>query len=690
MNDDSSSLRRCLNRVLCVGLCALAAITHAATNPQARSIVAAERSAVAQIKTRPLRVVRLNEPDTTRRALELEMLADFARSIERPIEWIDVFRAEEVLEQLLSGDADLAINALPIDHQHAANLRASEPIALRRFRLVGHADRNIESPSDLANKSVAVKLSSPLWGYLDRLRRTVANLRLQVLPSNLTHAEVLATLAAGTYDAALIASHVESDSIDGFPDLKHLFDLTGLEPVSWYAHADKAALIVALNEFIKRFHLAYDHPLPNTRSFEEIKNLGVLRVITRLDDRNYYLRSGRPSGIELELARRFAARHGLRLDVLVGRDDAEILRWLRDGAGDIVTARISDRTIREDAAYEMSREYRYEAALIVSRRGRALKTTADLAGKIIVAYENSPNLVALRQAMGDKGAAIAVSRRVSHARLLARVSTGEVDGVVVDARYLNMATARHRGLVAGMSIPNPYRYRWTLRVDDRPLYDAVDEFLENEYDSDRYDALVTRYEKNTKRIHRSFVDISPFDHLLQIYSNKYGFDWRLIAAQMYQESHFKPDAVSWAGAQGLMQLMPATAASLGVKNPNDPETAIHAGVRYLDHLRTRFDRRIPMIERTWMALAAYNIGFDRVRRARERASAMGLDPNRWFDNVEVAMREMTRSFQATRSGCRCGQAIIYVRAIRSLYYTYRNLVLADGKLRPLPPLRRTG
>jgi membrane-bound lytic murein transglycosylase F len=122
--------------------------------------------------------------------------------------------------------------------------------------------------------------------------------------------------------------------------------------------------------------------------------------------------------------------------------------------------------------------------------------------------------------------------------------------------------------------------------------------------------------------------------------------------------------------------MPATAESLGFEDTGDPETGIHAGIKYLDHLRDRFDTHIPMNERTWLALAAYNIGYGRVSRARVLASELGLNPDKWFDNVEIAMRQMTRSSTASVAGCRCGQAIIYVRAIRSLYYAYRNLVLA--------------
>jgi len=203
--------------------------------------------------------------------------------------------------------------------------------------------------------------------------------------------------------------------------------------------------------------------------------------------------------------------------------------------------------------------------------------------------------------------------------------------------------------------------------------------------------LERRYARAQKKSPLAYDDISPFDGLLRTYAERYNFDWRLIAAQMYQESRFDPNAVSDAGAIGLMQLMPATAKSLGVANPDNPEAGIHAGLKYLNRLRNRFDDHIPMDERTWLALAAYNIGYDRVRRARESARESGLDPDKWFGNVEVAMQQMNRSYWESQSGsgCRCGQAIVYVSSIRSLYYAYRNLVLA-AKSPPqvLPPGRK--
>ena len=652
------------------------------TVPVAGAVNAASTtpSQVTAIDThKPLRVVKFNDytqTDSTAAAVEVTMLNDFARSAGVEVEWINVFRSAEALDLILSGAADLSISGVPIDQREDPRLLASEPIGLKRFRIIGRQGETADNPLALAGKSVAVRLSSPMWSYLDRLRGAIEDLRLQVLPDDLSREETLQMVSDGIYDAALVATEAGDSAIEDFPRTKYLFDLTGPQPTAWFARAEDTALVAELNAFIARFHTVYNDPEARMRSFEEAKRQGRLRIITRLDGQNYFLKRGRPAGFELGLARRFAKRHGLRLEVLVARDDEQIVQWLRNGVGDIVTARLDANAVYGDPGYTMSRDYRFEPAVLISRADHPLVNPDALTDTTLGAYEASANLEAARRFAGAAARIVPIGQSVALPRVLEHIENGTVDGAVIDARHLDKVLASHPDLVAGMSIPNPYRYRWTLRGDDPTLAVAVDAFMQSVYRQETYNVLERRYGRMRKTAASGFNDISPFDELLRDYADRYRFDWRLIAAQMYQESHFNPDAVSDAGALGLMQLMPATAQSLGFSDPRDPEAGIHAGVKYLNRLRDRFESRIPMSSRTWFALAAYNIGYDRVRRARERARERGLDPDRWFGNVEVAMREMSQP--GPEFGCRCGQAITYVRSIRSLYYAYRNVHLASS------------
>ena len=158
------------------------------------------------------------------------------------------------------------------------------------------------------------------------------------------------------------------------------------------------------------------------------------------------------------------------------------------------------------------------------------------------------------------------------------------------------------------------------------------------------------------------------------FAKQYGFDWRLIVSQMYQESRFNPQARSWAGAVGLMQVLPRTARSIGFHDVKPPELGIHAGVKYLDWVRERFDSELPVEIRTWFALAAYNAGHGHVRDARRLARKQGLNPDRWFGHVEQAIQLLAKrkyARQARHGYCRGSEPVQYVREIKRRYEAYQ-------------------
>ena len=160
------------------------------------------------------------------------------------------------------------------------------------------------------------------------------------------------------------------------------------------------------------------------------------------------------------------------------------------------------------------------------------------------------------------------------------------------------------------------------------------------------------------------------------YAREYGFDWRLLVAQMYQESRFNPKAKSWVGARGLMQVMPRTAKELGFKNLQDPDTGIHAGVKYLKWVRERFEPELDVRDRMWFTLAAYNAGQGHVKDARRLARRKGWNPNRWFDNVEKAMLLLSKRKYARRARhgyVRGREPVNYVRDIRNRFIAYQRL-----------------
>lgn len=624
-----------------------------------------------------LRVLKLTHHEATHSyrdtAAEFRLLTDFARRSGRAIEWIDAPQPEDLHALLVAGEGDVLVADLPDELARDERLDQRLAVGSHRHFVVARDTVNAHSPAGLGGQRVAVRLSSPLWPYFNRLAETLPDMSLVVMPAETTRDTLLAGVGNGLWDAAVVAARPGEDPAAATPRLTTLFAVTGSEPSAWYVRQDRQRLHHDLESYLRRFHAAYLAPPDDAAvDLDDIRQRGVLRVITRVDPQNYFLRKGKPAGFEYELVERFARAQGLELEFLIGESDQEILNWLRRGAGDLVTTRVNARELRADPTLARSLTYYHSASVVISRRGTEITGVDELAGRRVAVHANTVHHRALGAlvATGTAVVPILVSADTPLDTVLTRLENWEIDAAIVDAHALGRIRAKHPLIVAGATLPVRFDYAWTTRDRDTELQRAVDEFLREQFRRETYNVLARRYFGRSRYAQFARLDsLSPYDDLVQRHAEAYDFDWRLIVAQIYHESRFDPAAVSPAGASGLMQLLPRTAAAMGVTDPFDPEAGIRGGIRYLDRLRERFDTAIAPRERTWFALAAYNVGLHRVQLARQRARAAGLDGNRWFGHVEQAMRSMTHD----GSPCRCGQTVAYVRAIRSLYNTYHRL-----------------
>jgi membrane-bound lytic murein transglycosylase F len=182
-----------------------------------------------------------------------------------------------------------------------------------------------------------------------------------------------------------------------------------------------------------------------------------------------------------------------------------------------------------------------------------------------------------------------------------------------------------------------------VRKNSPELLKAINSWIQKEKKSDAYYVIYNKYFKNRKsfrgRIQSDFYSknsnkISKYDTIIKENAEKLGWDWRFLCSQVYQESRFDPKAVSWAGAGGLIQLMPATAKEVGVTNSYNPQQNIAGGVRYLDKMRGRFESVEDSIQKVKFTLASFNCGAGHVFDAQRLAEKNGKDPNVWDDNVE--------------------------------------------------------
>lgn len=373
----------------------------------------------------------------------------------------------------------------------------------------------------------------------------------------------------------------------------------------------------------------------------------------------------------------------MRVDVVLAGSQDEMKKLLLRGEGDVIAAALPLDSFR-DSDVRFSDAYNYSSPLVIGRKNDSpLLDIRDLEGRRIVLSAESPYLPQLR-AIRDRGIDFDIvvdDHGMDTDTILSMVAGGRYDLTVISSNRYNDELSDKYGIRSHFALTEPLPHALAVRSKDTQLLAALNDYIKDVYRSRFYNTLYAKYIEhlnvgNSNRLFASIDKLSPYDELVRKYAEKYSFDWRLIVAQMYQESRFDPDAISHAGAEGLMQMMPETAAGIGVKNITDPAESIEAGVRYLNKLRDQFENDLLLEDRTWFTVASYNAGYGRINSARKLAGEMGLDPNKWFDNVEKAMlalaKPVSKNGEVVRN-CRCGETVAYVQEIRTLYNNYVRL-----------------
>jgi membrane-bound lytic murein transglycosylase F len=611
--------------------------------------------------------------------------ASLARELGVGIEWVYVDTFDDLIPALLDGRGDLIVDNLTATASRKTRVAFSAPVAVVREQIVCRADDvPLERAADLVGRRVVVRRSSSHWERMQALRLQHPGIELIAAPEDMSIGEILERVENGEFDLTLADSNLVRPVLDYRDGLRVAFDLEGVAVIAWAMRPEAVELRAAVDSFLTRVSVTPGRSNRFTGDLDGMKQRGVLRLITRNNAANYYIWNGQLMGFEYELVRELAKRLDLELEIVVPPSNEDLLPWLREGRGDLVAASLPaspERAERERIAF--SRTTHRVSAVVVSRADEPpIASPADLAGRTFAVRRGGhawKTLAALR----ESGIALELETAPAYLEaeeIIGRVADGRADLTLADSHIVDIELTWREDIRAALVLGEPFDHGWAVRRDNPRLLEVVNAFFDREYRGTFYNVVANRYFRAPKRMRRHAEmrparagRISPYDDVVRKYADAYGFDWRLIAAIMQQESRFDPKAVSFAGARGLLQVMPRTAAEFGVGDLEDPEHGILAGVRYLAWLRTRFDETLPTTERNWFTLAAYNAGQGHVIDARALARKHGLDPNRWFGNVERAMLLKRRRdvAAATRFGyCRCDEPVRYVRAVRDRYRAY--------------------
>ena len=622
---------------------------------------------------------------------EREAVADFAKSagLEPVYVWVD--RYDELIPWLLEGKGDVIAASLTATDERKKSVAFTVPLDHVKEQLVTRSDDlALKTTKQLTGRTIVVRKSSSFWPTVEALQKKVKGLKLVAAPEYLETEDLLESVADARYDLTVADDNLFEAVATYRRDLRPAFDLSLPRPTGWAVRPGSVNLRAALDRWLNEVQLERREQQIYTDDLAGLRKRKVLRVLTRNSASTYFTWKGELLGFEYELAREFAKRHALALQIVVPPSREDLLEWLAEGKGDIVAAGLTPTEERQKT-FAFSRSYNYASQVVVARAGdpRMPHSIQDLADRKLVVRTSSSYWTSLGAVLAKGGAfeVIPAPEALETEEIIARVAEGTYDLTLADSPIVDIEMTWRSDIEAAFELGKPLPQGWAVRRSDKQLLAAIDTFFENEYRGTAYNLYHRKYFRNqsaireaaTARTDRSGV-ISPYDDLVRLHAATYGVDWRLVAAQMYQESRFDPNATSWVGAVGLMQVMPRTGVDMGFAQLAVPENGIHAGVKYLAYLRDKFEADLPVTDRMWFALASYNAGSGHVADARALARKRKLDPDRWFGNVETAIALLAKPEFANKARfgyCRGEEPAKYVREIRDRYDAYVRVAVSD-------------
>jgi len=413
---------------------------------------------------------------------------------------------------------------------------------------------------------------------------------------------------------------------------------------------------------------------------EQVLQRGSLTMLTRNGASSYYLGSDGPTGPEYALVREFADYLGVELNVEVAVAFNQLAGLLDNHKGDLIAANLA-RTPERERLFHFGPDYMETSTVVVYRRGqRKPRSLEDLVGLNIMVIAGSSYEAALQEAGKTIPDLDWESRSdVGMEELLLAVADGAIDATLMDSTIYALNGHFYPRAAIGFTLPGKLPLAWAFRSgSDDSLVQKARAFMLQAKNNQLLQTIHNAYFLPENRLDRvgmaqflqqvreRLPDLLP---LFQEVANSYDMDWRLLAAIGYQESHWDPEASSYTGVRGLMMLTQRTANQLGVRDRLDPEESIDGGARYLLRLRKRLPNRITEPDRTWMALAAYNLGMGHLEDVRVLTEQLGGDPDSWEDvseNLELLSKEHWH--QQTRYGYARGlEARQYVENVQAYY-----------------------
>ena len=450
-----------------------------------------------------------------------------------------------------------------------------------------------------------------------------------------------------------------------------------------------AIATLAIVVLLPLLYSGHDRPT----QLQQVQQRGNLTLLTRNGASSYFIGPEGGTGPEYDLAAAFADYLGIAIEVEVAAEFGDLGTLLSKRQGDLIAANLT-RTPAREQRFQFGPDYAEAKTVVVYKRGQARpRKLPDLVGKRLSVIGGSSYEGILEKAQEAlPGLKWSVEKNLGMEDLLLAIADGELDATLVDSNIFKINSQFYPGLKIGFTLAENQPQAWAfLPGDDDSLVQKARSFFKLIIEDGSLAALKSRYDDNGNELDRvgmfQFMKqvrnrLPPLLPVFQEVATAYDLDWRFLAAMGYQESHWDPDAASRTGVRGIMMLTQQTAKQLGINDRLDPEQSIEGGARYFLRMQKRIPARIPEPDRSWMALAAYNMGWGHLEDVRVLTQKQGGNPDRWQEvNERLPLLSQEKWYRQTRYGYARGyEARQYVENIRSYFDT---LVWMDTRAHPM-------
>ena len=444
----------------------------------------------------------------------------------------------------------------------------------------------------------------------------------------------------------------------------------------------KQFIIISISVISILFLILFIHYISIRMSISKIKKEGKIIVLMRNAPTIYYQGAEGPAGFEYELMSDFAEFLDVKLEIKLYDGMSELLSAIDDKKGDIASGSITKTKARNDTLLFGPEYYNVSEVVVYKRGQKKPKEINDLKNYSFMISSNTSYISTLQELKKDHPKLKwKVADELSTEQLLYRVYKKKLDCTVADKNIFDINRRYYPGIRIAFPIKEDQSLAWVINEDKRYIKKVLKYWLRKYKRSGDYDRLVAKYYDyskifdyvDTRAFHRKIKNTLPkYKTVFMEVAKKYDFPWQLLAAQSYQESHWRSNAKSPTGVRGMMMLTRNTAKSLGVSNRLNPYQSINGGAKYLSKLLKQVPENVYEEDKILFALAGYNVGMAHIKDAISLAEELSIDENRWNEfKTVLPLLTQEKYYKKLKYGyARGNEPVIYVERILN----YKNIL----------------